>query len=277
MNRFRNRLLIVACGLLGLLTAPPAVLAQETEKTPTTAKAVAATTIPATTTAPAGAVAPVKIITQKEAKQLNLIVDENDFIYDTQEAYDLVMQARKCDNTSGNFDREKAVELYEKAIAAQPGAKINAELANRIGGMYSFNTPTDRDKGRQWWKRALELASPGQLLWAQIQMGLGDMDAILNMDFGNIELAEYKVWPDNDDERGQDRLMVERARLWENIQHIQTSAVRRKFDILRNQRAGKEEIVKFLQTMADKFTGDPAGDWALEKIAELQGNAEKKP
>ncbi len=31
-----------------------------------------------------------------------------------------------------------AANLYEQAIGAQPGAKINAQLANRIAQMYAF-------------------------------------------------------------------------------------------------------------------------------------------
>ncbi len=42
-------------------------------------------------------------------------------------------------------DRDKAAEVYARAINAQPGANVNAVLANRIAQLYGFYA--DPEKG----------------------------------------------------------------------------------------------------------------------------------
>jgi len=227
------------------------------------------------------------------------IVDVDSNIYDTQEAYDLVMQARKCYTESGRFDRDKAIELYEKAIAAQPGAKLNGPLANRIAGLYASNhdpergIKTDPVKARLWFTRALEYTGPDQMLWAELHMGLGNMDKILDVDIEAVKLPDWKLWPEGSArvkikggdpkravltpeqeararEREQAAYEKEMERLRKSVERIQLGAAQRKLDHRKSNRADKDATLEFLQGIADKFKDAPAGQWAREQIAELK-------
>lgn len=137
------------------------------------------------------------------------------WIYETTEARDLVQQARQFDplySPVAQRNRDKAVELYQAAIEAQPGAVVNAALANRIAQLLAFNE--DRQNGvflkpaeaAEWWKKCGELTSSKQLLWAQSRMGLAStgvirnspqsslpyLDEILQIDPDSLELESWK-------------------------------------------------------------------------------------
>jgi tetratricopeptide (TPR) repeat protein len=106
---------------------------------------------------------------------------------------------------------EKAVALYAKAIEAQPGAKLNAQIANRIAQMYAFNEDSKRGlrpdykKAAAWWTRCLELTDRSQNLWGFAQMGLActgvalknlksslsPIDEILKVDPDSIQLEDW--------------------------------------------------------------------------------------
>jgi hypothetical protein len=144
-------------------------------------------------------------------------------IYDNVKAFELVLAARKVDPlycAEKDRDRDMAANLYEQAIGAQPGAKINAQLANRIAQMYAFfedrpkNVRPIPERAHQWWTRCLELTNSRQLIWSQAQMGLASVsmiggnpravldryDEILRVDVSKMELDNWKVWPEGDSE-----------------------------------------------------------------------------
>ena len=115
--------------------------------------------------------------------------------------------------------------LYEKAMALQPGAKINAVVANRIAQLYGYygdrrrGIRPDYAKALQWWSRCIEETDPKQILWAEAHMGLGcmrvlvgkpresaaDFKAILDLDVIGVEWPPWKVKPDTATEHGKRR------------------------------------------------------------------------
>lgn len=212
-------------------------------------------------------------------------------IFGTAEAADLVAKARQFDPMfcqAGQADREKAVGLYEQAIAAQPGAKINAPLADRVAQLYAFyedkakNIRPVQDQARQWWNRSIEATSPKQLLWAQAHMGLasvgfvgGDYKSalaaykkILDLDVAQMELPDWKAWPDGKTDRGKAALKKEQLRLRQAVEGIQARAAEKQFYVLNH--VGKAAALEALQQVAASHKGDQAGKWASSEMARIR-------
>jgi len=217
--------------------------------------------------------------------QEKLIVGRDKEIYGTQEAADLVAEARKFDPMfcpREQADRDQAALLYEKAIAAQPGAKLNAPLANRIAQMYAFYENKEktvrpiRSKARLWWNRCADYTNPQQLLWAQAQMGLASMAAIdrdrlsardrynkiLEMDVSQVKLPDWKFWPEDSSDRSKALLEREQARLRKSIERIRIRAVEKQFYVL--SRTSKAAALEAMQDLASRHKGTPAGDRASD-------------
>lgn len=128
-----------------------------------------------------------------------MIPSRDGWVYGTLKAQDLVLQARQFDPeyvADGRRDRDKAIDLYAKSIDAQPGAVLNAVLANRIAQMYAFfedrksGVRAEPAKAAEWWEKCLGYSDRTQLLWAQAQMGLassGVMQSNLDSSLGRIE------------------------------------------------------------------------------------------
>ena len=191
----------------------------------------------------AALVMPVMICVADDAPQ-QIVVGSDKEIFGNQKAADLVAEARKHDPMFCPIkpeDRDKAISLYEQAIAAQPGAKINAPLANRIAQLYAFyqdkekTVTPDSSKAGLWWKRCVEYTSPKQLLWAQAQIGLAGLedynsavaiyDKILDSDATQVELPDWKVFSDRDIDR-------EQARLQDSVERVRLLAARKKSEAL---------------------------------------------
>lgn len=120
-------------------------------------------------------------------------------VYANIEAAELVEQARSFDPmycAQDRRNRDKAIMFYEKAIAAQPGASINAAIANRIAQLYAFyedkasNVHPIATKAAHWWNRSIEGTSPKQLLWAQAQMGIASA-SIMGRDWTSAILVPF--------------------------------------------------------------------------------------
>ena len=222
-----------------------------------------------------------------ESPQKPIAVGPDDEIYGSQEAADLVAQARNYDPMycpREQADRDRAARLYEQAMAAQPGASINAPLADRLAQLYAFyedkqkKVSPARSKASQWWGRCLELTTSKQLLWAQAQMGLASMavidgdhksavaryDKILEMDVGQIELPDWKTWPDSASDQGKAVLDQAKARLRQSIGAIQARAAEKEFYVLRH--VSNAAALDALQSIAAKHKGTPAGDRASNMI-----------
>jgi hypothetical protein len=172
-------------------------------------------------------------------------------IFESPEAERLVREARQFDPLhcpEEQRDRDRAARLYEQAIEVQPGAKINAALANWIAQMYAFHGGTeaevrrDHAVARRWWHRCLEFSNPRQLLWSQAQMGLAGVgarsegrqtpmeqfDAILGVDADRIELDDWRYWPEGDSVEAQEYRRAERQRLREHMRRLQARVADRK-------------------------------------------------
>jgi hypothetical protein len=224
-----------------------------------------------------------------------IVVGPDKEIYGTQEAADLVAQARKLDPMycqKDQVDRDKAALLYERAIAAQPGAKINAPLANRIAQLYAFYEDREkkvtpiRSKAVQWWNRCAESTSPKQLLWAEAQMGMASTavigkdlksaqafyDKILDMDASQIELPDWKAWPDGGTERGKAALEKEQTRLRDSTEGLQAHAAEKKFYVLSH--IDKSAALAALGDIAARFKGAQAGKWASNTMTKFGGNGD---
>jgi len=238
------------------------------------------------------------LVSAAEDAQERVIVGPDKEIYDTQEAADLVAEARTYDPIScprERADRDKAALLYEKAIAAQPGARINAPLANRIAQLFAFYEDKEkkarpiRSKASQWWNRCLEFSTPKQLLWAQAQMGLASMaviggdhrsalaayNKILDMDLSQVELPDWKVWPDGSSDRGKAALEQERARLRESSEGVQARAAAKQFYVL--CRISKSAALVALQDAATRYKGTKAGDRASDMMTQIRKRAGTDP
>lgn len=233
----------------------------------------------------------------EDVEQLIVVGPDNE-IYGSQQAADLVAEARQFDPMfcpRGQADRDKAALLYEKAMAAQPGAKLNAPLADRVAQLYAFYADREkkvspiRGKAAYWWCRCVEITSPRQLLWAQAQMGLASMgaigrdrmsalaryEAILNMDVAQVELPDWQVWPDGKSEQGKALLEREQARLEESAARIQARAVEKQFYVL--CRVDKSAALEALGNAAAKHRGTQAGERASDMMDDIRKRAGGDP
>jgi tetratricopeptide (TPR) repeat protein len=150
-------------------------------------------------------------------------------------------------------DRDKAIAFYRQAIEAQPGAELNAALADRIAQLYAFFEDREQgvrpepDKAAEWWKRCLGLTDPTQLLWAQAQMGLASagvgrqdlgsslaaFEKILELDPETIELDNWKqssyeqseAWRQQEVDRLRQRLRDLQRRARKKKPHLRTAQV----------------------------------------------------
>jgi hypothetical protein len=231
-----------------------------------------------------------------ETQNEKLIVGPDNEIYGTEEAASLVAQARAFDPMYCSRDkanRDQAVVLYEEAIAAQPGAKLNAPLTNRIAQLYAFyedkekKIRPDRSKASMWWNQCLTATSSKQLLWAQAHMGLASAgvvgrdfmsalqhyNQILELDISQMELPDWQVWPAGDTERQRAALERERARLRDEVQGIQGAAADKQVYALKH--VSRPAAYDALQKMAARFQGTPAGERASKLMAEIRENSRR--
>ena len=211
-------------------------------------------------------------------------------IFGNEQAANLVKQARIHDPNwakQENRDIRKAIALYEKAIAAQPGAKINAMIANRIGQLYGFTEdPTrgvkpDPAKAAQWWARTIEYSESTQLIWAQAHIGSASA-GVMQRD-GMTAITHYQTILDVDPKTVQPRnWQVIRApinsrnyldlvaREQDRYKGAQIKAVEKIHYVL--SRRDKAAALREMQRIAEKYAGSHIGDKAQEVLA-AQGSA----
>lgn len=205
-------------------------------------------------------------VAQSPTRSEKPIVGEDGWIYGNAAAMKLVQEARKHDPMfcpEKQRDREKAVALYEQAIDAQPGAKVNAAIANRVGQLYGYygdgrRVIPDLAKARRWWSRCVELSSPNQLVWAQAQIGLasiavtgGDCELaataygeILKRDASETELDDWRFQPTGDSDQANRQREFERKVAREQVAEIQAVAAKNKpwIEKVAEQRKAVEEV-----------------------------------
>lgn len=210
-----------------------------------------------------------------EAARCGEVVVGNE-ILGGKEAADLILQARSFDPNfarSEKADRDQAAAFYERAIAIQPGAKINAVLADRVAQIYAFYE--DRKKGIRpdpakavsWWGRCIEMTTPRQLLWGQAYMGMGCASftsgraqaaadafrAILKLDPEQMELPDWRVWSPGQAEQ-------EKARVRELAKQLRLKAIDKVHYAL--IRADGAVAVAALLDIAKAHKGTPVGQHA---------------
>ncbi len=227
------------------------------------------------------------------------LVDSQGYIHRTKAAADLVDQARQCDPLYGprdKVDRSKAVDLYVKAIAAQPGADVNAALANRVGQMLAFNSDpakgirTEPGKAGLWWKRCAELAPPRDLLAGQAHMGVGSavmmagrfkdaMAAYREVVAFDPELVEVPTWRTMPGMRGPgsvERLKAIRKSLRDSAIKLRATGVDRLFHAAlraHGLRQALAEMRRIMATYPDAPVADAARKVLQKMAADIEGDA----
>ncbi|NQT53074.1 hypothetical protein HQ576_13535 [bacterium] len=212
-------------------------------------------------------------------------VTVRDEIFGNKEAAEMVMQARRFDpGRAGpaNADREKAVALYEQAMALQPGAPMNAALANRIAQLYGYygnrrrGIWPDNAKALHWWTRCIALTNSKQILWGEAQMGLGCMrvitrkpresaanfKAILNLDVAGIEWPPWRTKPDTSTAIGREQFDREMIRRRDRAEELHVKAVEKIHYVL--IRVDGAAAISMLLEIAKEYGGLPAGDRAAQ-------------
>ena len=211
-----------------------------------------------------------------------------DQVFENREAAQLVLEGRQCDPGScpeENRDRDKAALLYERAIAAQPGAAINALLAQRIAELYSYyedrqkRTYPNLQTAQSWWQHSIALAKPTEFVWVQDQMGLGcvcllqeDLKGALSsflkiLDFSPdaAELPDWQLRPAADTEAGKAQLEADRQRMRNSIAALQEQAVTMAYDTARKiEGAFAAAILKDIEA---RHYGTPVGKRASDILA----------
>ncbi len=205
----------------------------------------------------------------------------HDMIFANAQAADLAAKGMACDrNYSPNGDYRKAVEFYAQAIAAQPGAKINAFLANRLAQIHAYTEDraagwrTDRAKGAEWWRRCIEASSPKQLIWAQAHIGIAcsqtiehdrpsaveELEAVFEVDPVQVELPEWEHWPEPKSEREKAQRQMELDRERKRMEEAQRAALDTLLYITKGM--GRAKAAEIMWGVAQRHAGTPAGDYA---------------
>ena len=207
-----------------------------------------------------------------------------DEIYDNEVAANFVKRARKYDSPPNLRERNlaMAVQYYSAAIDAQPGAKINAALANRIAQIYAYTTDrsgnwkNDRIEALHWWKFCRDTVSQDQLLWAECHIPMGPFissdaesalvayEPVLSMDPDTLRLPDWKVWPDADTQRGRKLIEREMANLRKRVEEVRRLAARKVLDVCK--RKEPEAAVATLYKLILDYPDSPVADEAAKLI-----------
>lgn len=211
-------------------------------------------------------------------------VEENDLVFDNEVAAGLYLQGKQADPMFASQDdrnRDKAIEFYAAAYAAQPGAKSNAHLANRIGQMYAFNNDpargirTDWEQARVWWERCVEASSPRQTVYAAAIIGMngyrpaGDelvewFRPLLEMKAEEVELPHYKWNGPASSPARQRQLETQLVRERENVEQMQRKAVERIYNSYRHK--DEAESLKAMQLLMERYAGTIVAAEAEKKL-----------
>jgi hypothetical protein len=212
-------------------------------------------------------------------------------IWGTKEAADLVQMAQEFEPGGATPNREKVITLYTQAIAAQPGARINAHLCEHVAQLLTFidfpgGIKPDPVRAKDWWKKCIESSDPNQLLWAQAQMGAAsssvmrrDMEtaldaykAILSVDASKLTLPDWQELPPEDTEWGKEARQQLRAQIEQSVPDMKNIAIERICGLYLG-RYGPEAAIESMKQIADQYAGTPVEKRALE----LQKQVAKNP
>jgi hypothetical protein len=144
-----------------------------------------------------------------------------------------------------NVDRDAAVGYYEQAIRAQPGAKLNGKLADRIAQLHAFYVDKERgifpdpQKAAEWWTTCLTFTTPDQLLWAEAKMGLASAGIasrnfesaasayaeILSLNTNQLRVDDWREWPSNNSPIGRATYEHELNRIKKELTELKARVV----------------------------------------------------
>lgn len=191
-------------------------------------------------------------------------------------AAEKVAEARKVDPMqSGDLaQRDKAAELYSEAIDLQPGAAINAALAERIAQMYTWNDDPakgihpDGKKAAIWWKRAHDWADRRTELYQLTIIGGGVEEGpaekryqeILDSDEKQLQWPSWKFLPGSAPERVRGKMTdgpLAYAPAPEVSPEYKAAMARVRAHGLELKRIAAERIVMIVKSRHD---GEPAGE-----------------
>ena len=210
------------------------------------------------------------------------LVEENNLVFANEVAARLFLDARQWDpNQASTPNRDKAVELYAAAIGAQPGAEVNAFLADRVAQMYAFyedrtaGFKPDPELARQWWELVVNQAASDQLLFHTALMGMygfrsaeiGPEDGfrpLLEMTPEQIAPPRHRYWPDT--ERGRREMADALARDREAFTRCQTRAVERVFDWYRHKSV--DRAARAMHGLLAAYPDTPVATEARRLLAE---------
>jgi tetratricopeptide (TPR) repeat protein len=201
-------------------------------------------------------------------------------VYENPRAKDMVRKARWFDPlyaARGKENRDKAIALYEEAIGLQPGASINAALADRIAELYAFYECRERGirpdwgKAASWWERCIELTDPRQRMWAEAHMGLGGSlllsghpeqavaayRAILDVNVEELECPRWQRAAGKQLENGTPADPSRMARSREAVRRIKRKAVGKIYYVL--IRVDGAAAVSTMLEIAKQHDGTPVG------------------
>ena len=235
------------------------------------------------------------------------IVDKD--IFHNKEAADLVRKAREnYDLRSGSGahkdeDRDKAIEIYQQAMEAEPGADINAVLALRIAQHYSLfdtdqaeleggpqfgignpNFKPDHHKALEWFQRAVSLSKPIHQVWGFAQMSLANTlvklnknkeaiaayERILEMAPEKMELPPWRHRPANSTRESQAELQQELKAVRENVDKMRNGIVDRIYYVATHLADGRKAAVAQMQRIMQDYQGTPMAERA-SKLLERAG------
>ena len=219
-------------------------------------------------------------------------------IFENEQAAQLVKEARSYDpdfTPTERVDRDKAVAFYEQAMAAQPGGRMNPELAHRIAQLYTFYYAADGSfrhdlaKAAPWWRRTAELAKPQHELWAVARMGTASaavmggrgqaaLDAyqtIVAWDAEHVELPDWRVWPSAEHE--QTRALLERIQQQarQSARTLRALAVDQVYRV--SKRLGTGAALAQLQDIAERYEGTAAAERARQLLDEHEPTSADDP
>ena len=213
-------------------------------------------------------------------------------VFQNKEAADLVRRARRnYDLRTGKEphtpeSRDKAIELYQLAIEAQPDAATNATLALRIAQHYSLfgirNTGLEPDypKALEWSQRAVSLAKPIHQLWGTAHISLGN--TLVRLDKGDEAIAAFKRILEMDPEKmelppwerpGDTGTKQGRAEHQRELKHIRTDvrkmrkrAVDRVYYVATHQWSDKSVAKAQMQQIMQEYQGTPIAERASKLL-----------
>jgi hypothetical protein len=205
-----------------------------------------------------------------------VVVGMDKEVFGNPEAAELVQQARSFDPArSRTVDCYKAMEFYAKAIALQPGAKINAALCHRIAQIHAYRLGV-RAPAIVWWRRCLKETNPHQTIWIEAQMGLGSTtfleekcdeavaayEAVLAVDTEKMELPDWQARPEPTTDTARRSREAELAVVRKMAEESRLKAVELTHYVmmLRDRKAAASTLAR----IAKRYEGTPVGKRAAE-------------